>query len=119
MPTFISGEIEYDLRSLNLFPITTPDHDTALQPLDLSQLLGVLYVLEGSSLGAKLLIKRAEKLGFGVNNGASHLTRQTSVSGNWKALCTLLEQAEAVDEEAMTSAALTTFVRAMDAFEKV
>ncbi|MBD8892159.1 biliverdin-producing heme oxygenase [Roseibium litorale] len=119
VPSMISEEIESDLRSLDTKPIFLPASITEPQPFELSQLLGVLYVLEGSSLGAHFLVKQAHQLGFGEANGASHLAKQTSRKGNWKAFCALLEQIETIDEKAMTSAARTTFSLALDAFEKV
>lgn len=119
VPSRISEELESDLRALDRAPIIVPAELIDPQPLDFSELLGVLYVLEGSSLGARFLIKSAEQLGFGEATGASHLAKQTCDSGNWKAFCALLEQVETVDEEAMASAARTTFSRALDAFEKV
>lgn len=79
--------------------------------------LGVLYVLEGSSLGAQLLVKRAATLGFDGNYGARHLARQTASLEGWRNYLKLLDEAKPFDMDVCAAAAIATFDTALDAFE--
>ena len=85
--------------------------------LETGALLGTLYVLEGSTLGARLLVRRAAALGLDETNGAEHLKKQSSDLGNWNAFAALLDSAEDVDDEMMARAAMATFAHALNAFE--
>lgn len=53
--------------------------------------LGMIYVLEGSGLGARILVKRAAELGLGASYGARHLAAQTEDPARWKSFLALLE----------------------------
>lgn len=77
--------------------------------------LGVLYVLEGSSLGAKLLRRDADKLGFDAHFGARHLAKQDSAS--WKDFVARLDQCTAEDLASATEAAHATFAMATKAMQ--
>lgn len=59
-----------DLRSTSHAPVTLG------MPEDRTRMLGVLYVIEGSSLGARLLFRRAAAIGYSSNFGARHLAAQ-------------------------------------------
>src|ERR1700760_1662271 len=48
-------------------------------------LLGALYVLEGSALGARIIGRRVVELGMTQDFGARHLNCQTSSNGAWAA----------------------------------
>ena len=61
-PGLISTELEQDLRDLGREAPRAPVPFDL--PADRDALLGVLYVLEGSSLGARLLVRRAAELGL-------------------------------------------------------
>ena len=78
-----------------------------------AQALGILYVLEGSALGARILTPRASALGMGAKFGASHLSLQVSTPGAWKMFLAVLEAAEfdRTQEEVCIEAALDTFAR--------
>jgi hypothetical protein len=60
--------------------------------LDAKRLPGALYVLEGSSLGAQLLVKRAALLGLSAHHGARHLAQQTGDPKRWPAFVKTLER---------------------------
>lgn len=83
-----------------------------------STLLGVLYVLEGSALGARLLIRQARALGLSAQHGARHLALQTADTRSWRAFLALLERHPAIDLERAVGAATATFALAHDAFAK-
>lgn len=81
-------------------------------------LLGALYVLEGSALGAKILFRRAEELGLRADYGARHLAKQSSAS-TWASFVALLEQAEPLDIERTAAASIAAFRAAERAFKEV
>ena len=120
-PNLILAELHRDLAATGGQDRNTPSTEPSIaeKPLSRDALLGLLYVLEGSSLGARILAKRAERLGLHEETGAAHLKKQSASLGNWNAFCALLETADKVDEDAMVESAMETFARALRAFEKV
>ncbi|QTN05680.1 hypothetical protein GTN27_21270 [Ochrobactrum sp. EEELCW01] len=80
-------------------------------PVDLPSAIGTLYVLEGSALGATLLIQRARLLGLGAGYGARHLAKQVGNLAGWKKTVSLLEtmSLDKKDEERCTEAAIDSF----------
>jgi heme oxygenase (biliverdin-IX-beta and delta-forming) len=87
-------------------------------PEDTISLLGVLYVLEGSSLGARLLARRAAAIGYSADFGARHLAAQTSRPDAWTALVRLLSDIKPADNDKAIEAARKTFLAAIDAFTR-
>ena len=83
-----------------------------------AQSLGVLYVLEGSALGAHVLGARVAAIGMTACFGARHMAHQISQPGAWTAFIDLLLRTPmSRAEEAMcASAALATFERYEQAF---
>lgn len=104
--------IEADLFDLGL---ALPRIQATSLELDGDGLLGVLYVLEGSSLGAQLLYRRAEALGFSASYGARHLA-QASGPESWRDFLGLLEAQDNLDLDEATTASLATFRAAEAAF---
>ena len=104
--------IEADLADLGL-PI--PPVEASDLALDGDGLLGVLYVLEGSSLGSRLLYKRAETLGFSANYGARHLAHASGPE-SWRDFLGVLETQHELDLDEATAASLATFRAAEAAF---
>lgn len=86
-------------------------------PRDRQSLLGVFYVLEGSGLGARVLTRRAEILGFSSSFGARHLASQTSRAASWESLLDLLDEIVPSEMDRTVKAARLTFEVAIDAFE--
>jgi heme oxygenase len=84
--------------------------------IDERQLLGTLYVLQGSSLGARLLYKRAQALGLSVTYGARHLAQQSAAIDDWRIFLDILEADDSFDIELATTASLSTFAAAASAF---
>jgi heme oxygenase len=81
-----------------------------------AEILGALYVLEGSALGASLLFKRAQTLGMTATCGARHLQAQTSDPSAWRAFVEVLERQQMTpDEELLCDAAA---LRTFGAFER-
>jgi heme oxygenase len=104
--------IEADLADLDL-PV--PQIETTDLDLGGDGLLGVLYVLEGSSLGSRLLYRRAEALGFSASFGARHLAHAGGPE-SWRGFLGLLEIQHDLDLDEATAASLATFRAAEAAF---
>jgi heme oxygenase (biliverdin-IX-beta and delta-forming) len=83
---------------------------------DLSSLLGTIYVLEGSGLGARLLCQRASALGLTAERGARHLFLLAGRAEAWRAFGAILESAPAYDADRAAHAARATFHDAALAF---
>lgn len=84
-------------------------------PLTDAELLGVLYVLEGSSLGARVLVNIAKGLGLSAAYGARHLFHQAGDAASWRNFVSLIDTA---DEPPCTDAALAAFDVFADAYAK-
>jgi heme oxygenase len=116
-PGLIGSELKQDLADLG------HDGPAAAEPFDLpldrDGLLGVLYVLEGSALGARVLVRRAAELGFSAEHGARHLAAQTSRPESWSAFVDLLDEMAPAGIEKAARAARMTFAAAIDAFSGI
>lgn len=113
-PGLIAAELTQDLRDLDR--VAPTEEGTFHLPRDRDGLLGVLYVLEGSALGARVLVRRAAALGFTAEHGARHLAAQTSRPQAWPQFVALLEDAGPAAIERAVEAARMTFAAAIDAF---
>ncbi len=112
-PCLIADALELDLQDLGLRG-GDGRADRALPPPSLSALLGTLYVLEGSALGARLIRRQAQHLGLHDNHGARHLARQANAA-DWSGFLAVLDQAPDVDEGQMAAAANAAFIAAEEA----
>lgn len=113
-PGIYDREMRQDLADLDL-DIPEPMHPFAPPPGN--GLLGLLYVLEGSALGARLLAKRAEKLGYTDCFAARHLFSQARNLSNWPAFSSRMERVCVYDQQAAAAWANTAFDYARRAFE--
>lgn len=82
------------------------------------EMLGLLYVLEGSALGSRILYKRAQALGLGAYFGARHLAAQAERSDRWPRFLALLESADDLEMNRVTAASSDVFLAAEKAFER-
>ena len=112
-PGRIAPLIAQDCADLDCLPVDTASSEPAA---DRSALFGTLYVLEGASLGAQLLVRRAAALGFTGAYGARHLAGQIAAPERWRRFLSHFETAEAIDLEAAAAAANRTFAAAEKAF---
>ena len=113
----VSREMARDLTALGLPPAHPGpqwqgNHDVAT-------LLGLLYTLEGSNLGAQVLLKRAAALGFSAETGCAHLERQACAVGHWRTYLELLEATPDLDMDQVCAAACSAFDLARQSFERV
>lgn len=113
-PTELGPLIEADLGDIGA-------ERPALRPFELSKdiasLVGVIYVLEGSALGAKLIRRMAGALGYDENHGARHLVRQERL-GSWRDLLAIMERLESIDLAVAVRAAEATFEQAATAMRE-
>lgn len=102
-----------DLADLRLSAL---DRDTPADPIvDTDARLGWQYVIEGSSLGARLLARDAAKLGFDETHGARFLSSHRE-SPRWPALLARLEHATSPDR--LRDAAQSAFAAAERALRR-
>jgi len=115
-PAALGTALYADLADLALTPDVFPLPDI---PLDsASSWFGAVYVLEGSALGAKLLRRQAEALGFDGAFGARHLAAQTD-AGTWPLFLAALDKLSPYDEAQSIAAARSTFACARAAFRAI
>ncbi|MBN8954191.1 MULTISPECIES: biliverdin-producing heme oxygenase [unclassified Rhizobium] len=72
-------------------------------------ILGTLYVVEGSGLGAGILINRAAKLGLSGSLGARHLAQQVYNLRSWRTILNIIETTWIDDEDCCNQAAIAAF----------
>ena len=109
--------LRQDLKDLGLEP---PAGDAPTLPVDDPEtLLGTLYVVEGSALGARILYRRAQELGLSGEFGARHLSVQSESLNRWRQLVKLLDEAPELDLERIVAASETAFAAVGGAFERL
>lgn len=96
-----------DLAQLG-FP-AAPPLCLAMPPLRTrAQLLGAMYVLEGSTLGGQVIARQLDKAG--ITSHAFFTGRAERTGPLWKAFCQLLGEAAAPeDQAAVVASAILTF----------
>ena len=113
-PSLIAPLIAQDLAALGLErPLVVPLDLSK----DISRRIGVAYVLEGSSLGARLIVKMAAELGFDAAFGARHLAAQAQGLSNWRSFVGIIDGLACVDRKAAVEAAALAFDHAADAMK--
>lgn len=111
-PTFICNILERDLSDLGLVvPASAPLPNP---PERQEEILGRLYVLEGSGLGARVVLRRARSIGLDETFGARHLALQAAAAG-WAGFVDRLESAPDLDMDRMGEAAAEMFAAMQDA----
>lgn len=113
-PAVYGAQIVADLADLAIGP---PVEFHPFNPPSGNGLIGLLYVLEGSALGARVLAKRAEAIGYSAEFGAQHLFHQARNFSSWRAFSDRMEKVWVYDEQAAVAWANTAFDYARNAFE--
>lgn len=111
--TLLCEALADDMDDLGLAPASPPRLDASV---DADWLLGAHYVLEGSALGARVLVKQVAALGFGEEFGARHLWLQARGVG-WGDFVRVLD-AQTADVGLAIAGARATFAAAADAMRK-
>lgn len=95
--------------------VTTPVGDPGkASSFGFAEALGWLFVSEGSTLGAAVLLKRAQVLGLGENFGARHLAgAPEGRARHWRAFVTMLDalQLDETEDAAVIRGAQSAFAR--------
>ena len=80
-------------------------------PFSLGSIWGALYVLEGSAVGARLLLRQAAILGLTPQFGARHLACQATAPSAWKDFVAALDEVQLTCDQdaACVDGAITTF----------
>ena len=110
-------ELAQDLEELGADSVRAPT--AAVFANTPAEQLGLLYVLEGSALGGRLLVRRAEALGLSATHGARHLAMQVRDPGRWRRFLDLLESQEDIDLAMAVRGAQTCFSAALANFTEV
>ncbi len=111
--TPLSPLITLDMADLGVPAAVRPQQVPPVATLE--EAAGRLYVLEGSALGARVLVVEARSLGLDERFGARHLVAQSRGGVDFRAFAAWLDEAD-LDEEAVLAAALATFADAERAF---
>jgi heme oxygenase (biliverdin-IX-beta and delta-forming) len=113
-PGLVHDALLADLDDCGLAPAP---HVERISPFeDQAQAWGALYVAEGASLGAIILLQRAEAIGFSVSLGARHLAAQAQRSTPWPRFTALLDSRTDLDSERMVDGAHLMFGAALACF---
>ena len=107
-------QVQQDLADLGLSADPQPAYFDAASTWSLPQALGWLYVVEGSNLGAAVLLKLARKLDLSAEFGARHLAPADGGRGrHWKQFTAALEAVQMTpeNEDQMQSSAKEAFAR--------
>lgn len=113
-PSLIAPALRHDLSLMGLEIRRKPSRQIDIASA--SQLLGLLYVVVGSSLGARLLVKRAAAIGIHEDNGALHLAVMSNDIAPWRQFLSCLSEWEPFDLEQAVSTARSAFHQAIDGF---
>lgn len=108
-PQEISDLLAQDLADLGE-PV--PEEPELEASNDIETLVGLSYVLEGSALGARVLIGQAAALGFDERNGARHLKQQAQDLTNWRSFIEVIGTLPGIDPARVAAAANDSLNRA-------
>jgi heme oxygenase len=97
------------------------DESSSSTEMTKGSMLGCLYVLEGSALGAQIIIRRLSEIGLGAHFGARHLASQIASPHAWQSFLAVLEGTPLVreEEDACVDMAIKTFQRFERAYDVV
>ncbi|HEV7257565.1 MAG TPA: biliverdin-producing heme oxygenase [Bosea sp. (in: a-proteobacteria)] len=112
-PRKLLPELKADLADL---AIPLPEAEPFCLSNDMAAYLGAAYVLEGSALGARVLVKGVDVLGFGPEFGARYLSAQAGSLDSWRTLLPALEGLDRQAWDVAAQSARTVFSHAIQAF---
>ncbi|SIR03086.1 heme oxygenase [Bosea sp. TND4EK4] len=112
-PRQLVPQLRRDLADLGL-PV--PAAERLVLSKDIACLLGATYVLEGSALGARVLVKSAAALGLGAAHGARYLSAQAGSITSWRELLVRLDGLERARWSLAARGARQVFDHAIQAF---
>ncbi|WP_417021038.1 biliverdin-producing heme oxygenase [Candidatus Phyllobacterium onerii] len=100
-----------DMADLDVTVPVTAARRGKLSVWDTASVMGTLYVLEGSALGARILAGRLRNIGMTADFGARHIAVQTGNPKAWKSFLKILEATAmtSLEEDRCISAAQAAF----------
>lgn len=113
-PGLVHDALMSDLGDCGIAP--APDVQRISSLGDPAAAWGALYVLEGASLGAIILLQRAEAIGFSARRGARHLAAQSHRSAPWPRFTALLDSRTDFDRDRVAHGAREMFDTALACF---
>ena len=115
-PRRIAPQAAQDLGDLGVAALPVIGHEPV--PDTPSGRFGALYVLEGATLGARILYQRAMALGLSAERGARHLAAQAQGVENWRGFLDLLDRVGSFDLDAAVDGAERVFRHAVRSFDR-
>ena len=112
-PRRLAGALLEDLAD---FGLDAPPTERLDLSKDMASLLGATYVLEGSALGARVLVKSAAALGLGATHGARYLSAQAGSIASWRELLVRLDGLDTAGWNLAARGACRVFDHAIQAF---
>jgi len=110
-PTRIATDLAVDAIALDVEPRMVR---WSAEPRTAAEAIGFLYVLEGSALGARVLLRNVRPSPRG-ESGQRHLRRQAGSLGNWRAFVERLESEPDLDLDETAKSASRAFELAAQA----
>lgn len=103
-----------DLVELDIVDLggAAPPAEISHTRLSTAELLGVLYVLEGSSLGARVLVRSVAEIGLTASSGARHLFHQAGDRDAWRSFVAMMMAATENPSHAAANATFEAFAEA-------
>lgn len=108
--------LEADAADLDM---ELPDAEEFDLPGDPARIAGLLYVMEGSSLGAQLTYRAVGPLGVSESHGGRHLALQAGSIDNWRQFAALLDAQTEIDRDALVAGADDAFLMVTHAFQSL
>jgi len=106
-PSTLCQYLAADMADLGQSAWMTDEQAPPLQ--NTADFLGVAYVLEGATLGARVLYKTVQELGLHGSYGARHLKEHIDATGNWQQLLAIIESSHDFDIERTVRASNAVF----------
>ena len=95
----LAASLAADMCDLGVAVPEIAKRGTSKSIWDPASVMGTLYVLEGSALGARILAGRLKRIGMTSTFGARHIAVQTGNPQAWSTFLSVLEAFPMTDEE--------------------
>ncbi len=111
----IAALVAEDIADLGkIAPQTRDVPENFTSRLEAGELVAILYVLEGSALGARVLVKLACEIGLSAGFGARHLFRQAGERDAWPSFTAMMSALPQSPSHAMANRTFEAFACAYE-----
>lgn len=111
----IAALVAHDITDLGkIAPQTRELPENFTCRLDAGELVAILYVLEGSALGARVLVKLASEIGLSAGYGARHLFTQAGDRDAWRSFTAMMSELSEPPSHAMANRTFEAFACAYE-----